>query len=394
MTDAQADPVTADTPLSPQPAGAPASALSQAPTASAPERAAAQAATTEIEAETEAGAGAENAPAALSSEPAASAAPESAGPAAADVTDIRDVAEAAESAGPEAADSMLPGASAVEPQSWLQGLANLSEPLRETVGNGGPVLLVLAVLSIVALTIVLAKLWQFARVRLDTPRSVEAALQRWSRDQPAAALATLGDRRQPAARLVAQAISGLQQVRNQPPAALELLREELRRAANAQLEQLRSWLRALEVIASLSPLLGLLGTVLGMIEAFQQLAAAGSRVDPAVLSGGIWQALLTTAAGLGVAIPVVLLHSWLERRVERCAHQMEDAVTRVFTCSAMQPGARSTLSSAHPGAHPGAHRVPSNASEAAASMGPHQHQPSLSADAGSRPRHQGLGDAA
>ncbi|MEA3641376.1 MAG: MotA/TolQ/ExbB proton channel family protein [Lamprobacter sp.] len=331
MTDAQADPVTADIPLSAQPADAPASDLSQAPTAPAPERAAA-----------------------------------------------------------EAADSMLPDASAVEPQSWLESLANLSEPLRETVGNGGPVLMVLAVLSIVALTIVLAKLWQFARLRLDTPRSVEAALQSWSRDQPAAALATLGDRRQPTARLVAQAIRGLQQVRNQPPAALELLREELRRAANAQLEQLRSWLRALEVIASLSPLLGLLGTVLGMIEAFQQLAAAGSRVDPAVLSGGIWQALLTTAAGLGVAIPVVLLHSWLERRVERCAHQMEDAVTRVFTCSAMQPGARSVLSSAHPGAH----SIPSNASEAAASMGPHQHHPSLNADASSRPRHQGLGDAA
>ncbi|MEA1051828.1 MotA/TolQ/ExbB proton channel family protein [Lamprobacter modestohalophilus] len=357
MNDAQADISTADIPLSAEPSSAPASHLAQPLKASAPERTADQSANTEAESD--------SASPALSSEPAASAAPEHAEPA--------------------AADAMLPDATAVEPQSWLEGLANLSEPLRETVGNGGPVLMVLTVLSIVALTIVLAKLWQFARLHLDTPRSVEAALQSWSRDQPAAALATLGDRRQPTARLVAQAIRGLQQVRNQPPAALELLREELRRAANAQLEQLRSWLRALEVIASLSPLLGLLGTVLGMIEAFRQLAAAGSRVDPAVLSGGIWQALLTTAAGLGVAIPVVLLHSWLERRVERCAHQMEDAVTRVFTQSAIQPSTLSIVS--------GAQAVSPRAFEAAA-VGMGAMQPSLSTDAGSRPRHQGLGDAA
>jgi biopolymer transport protein ExbB len=77
--------------------------------------------------------------------------------------------------------------------------------------------------------------------------------------------------------------------------------------------------------------------VLGMIEAFQRLQAAGSQVDPAILSGGIWQALLTTAVGLTVAIPVVLAHAWLERRVEHCGHQMEDAATRVFTRAVAVP---------------------------------------------------------
>ncbi len=121
------------------------------------------------------------------------------------------------------------------------------------------------------------------------------------------------------------------------------LREELVRVASRQLETLSGYLRALEVIATLSPLLGLLGTVLGMIQAFQELAIAGSQVDPALLSGGIWQALLTTALGLAVAIPVVLVHSWLERRVERCGHAMEDAVTRVFTF-ALTPAPSSTPS--------------------------------------------------
>lgn len=217
--------------------------------------------------------------------------------------------------------------------SLQQGLIALAD----LAGHGGPVLLVLAALSVVALTIVLVKLLQFARLRLNARQPVETALGCWYRGDSEGALAAVHGSRQPSARLVARAISGLRQTQAQSATGLDLLREELARDATAQLEQLRSWLRALEVIAALSPLLGLLGTVLGMIEAFRQLASAGSQVDPALLSGGIWQALLTTAAGLSVAIPLVLLHSWLERRVERCAHHMEDAVTRIFTLPLSEP---------------------------------------------------------
>jgi biopolymer transport protein ExbB len=203
----------------------------------------------------------------------------------------------------------------------------------ETLGQGGPVLLVLALLSVAALSILLVKLWQFARLRLNANEPAEQALALWYRHAPKHALAAVQGSPQPTARLLEQAFRGLAK----PGVDRLLLREELTRFATAQLEQLRAWLRALEVIAALSPLLGLLGTVLGMIAAFRQLELAGNQVNPALLSGGIWQALLTTAAGLGVAIPVVLLHSWLERRVERCAHQMEDAVTRVFTRNVTAP---------------------------------------------------------
>lgn len=203
----------------------------------------------------------------------------------------------------------------------------MTKELTQTAGQGGPVLWILALLSVAALAIVLVKLWQFSRLRLNAREPVEPALAHWLRHEPAAALAALKGSPQPSARLLERALEGL----TRPAVNLALLREELTRLATAQLEQLRAWLRALEVIAALSPLLGLLGTVLGMIEAFRQLELAGSQVNPAILSGGIWQALLTTAAGLSVAIPVVLVHSWLERRVERCGHQMEDAVTRAFT---------------------------------------------------------------
>lgn len=218
----------------------------------------------------------------------------------------------------------------------LDGGQTLTDSFSATLGQGGPVLLLLLFLSVAALAILLVKLWQFSRLQLGSNEPAEAGLRLWYQRAPEQALAAVENSPQPTARLLEQAFTGL----SVAGVDLALLREELTRFATAQLEQLRSWLRALEVIAALSPLLGLLGTVLGMIEAFRQLELAGSQVDPAILSGGIWQALLTTAAGLGIAIPVVLLHSWLERRVERCGHQMEDALTRVFTRDlARRPGA-------------------------------------------------------
>ena len=102
------------------------------------------------------------------------------------------------------------------------------------------------------------------------------------------------------------------------------------RKARLAIEGLGHYLRILEVIASLAPLLGLLGTVLGMIEAFKAMEAAGSQVNPAVLSGGIWQALLTTAIGVAVAIPVSMIHSWFERKIELEASAIQDDIERVF----------------------------------------------------------------
>ena len=123
------------------------------------------------------------------------------------------------------------------------------------------------------------------------------------------------------------------------PADEALVREEMQRVGARELESLRSHLRVLEVIGTLSPLLGLFGTVLGMIEAFRRLEEAGSRVDPAILSGGIWEALLTTAIGLAVAIPAVAALNWLERKVERLRHDMEDCATRLFTMGRLRAGA-------------------------------------------------------
>ena len=210
---------------------------------------------------------------------------------------------------------------------WAVLQTLLPPPLLTLTELGGPVALVLLVLSILALAVIFIKLWQFAWLRIGARGMAEQVLRRWRQGQQTDALRWAASRHSPLAKVLTVAIRGLSQWHVQE----SYIREEVQRVAAIELEKLRSYLRVLEVIASLSPLLGLLGTVLGMIEAFQQLEHAGSRIDPALLSGGIWQALLTTALGLSIAIPTVLVLSWLERRVEHCAHLMEDYVTQLFT---------------------------------------------------------------
>lgn len=196
----------------------------------------------------------------------------------------------------------------------------------EMLQAGGPVVVILIAMSIFAMAVILLKLWQFGRINVGRSRNGRVALQLYKEGKTEAALTAAKRARSPVGEALGRAIRGLE--RRLPEAKI---REEVLRYCSEVLEACRGGLRILEVIASLAPLLGLFGTVLGMIEAFRQLEAAGSRVDAAILSGGIWQALLTTAVGLAVAIPVVAVLNWLERRVDGLAHEMDNLVTQLFT---------------------------------------------------------------
>lgn len=196
----------------------------------------------------------------------------------------------------------------------------------ELIQAGGPVVAILLAMSVIAAAIVLVKLMQFRAARLGDRETARRMLSAWLAGNAREALLLAERTRSPAAQALARAIRGRR--RGLPDA---VVREEVLRYGGEVLESLRGGFRPLEVIASLAPLLGLFGTVLGMIEAFRQMEQAGSQVNPAILSGGIWEALLTTAVGLAVAIPVVAVLNWLERRVDRLAHEMDNVVTRVFT---------------------------------------------------------------
>ncbi|PWG63277.1 MotA/TolQ/ExbB proton channel family protein [Spiribacter halobius] len=215
------------------------------------------------------------------------------------------------------------------PAPSLSATAALDTLLR-LVGAGGTVIVLLLLASLVAVTIVLLKLWQFRSARIADHATPRDAAELYARGEPRAALELLEGSPHPAARVLERTITACRD----PRVPAEHVREEAARLGADSLEKLRSHLRALEVIATLAPLLGLFGTVLGMIEAFRELELAGSQVSPALLSGGIWKALLTTAVGLAVAMPAVVFLNWFERRVERVAHEIEFTVSRVLTARA------------------------------------------------------------
>lgn len=193
----------------------------------------------------------------------------------------------------------------------------MSLTLPDWLINGGPVMLVLFALSLIASALILAKLLQFARLRPLHAATADQALTLNAEGDSAAAITLLAGSRAPLSRVLLAALQ-------LPGKAQEPWQDQVLRHARAELEQLRGGLRALELIAATAPLLGLLGTVFGMIEAFRALEQAGSQVDPALLSGGIWAALLTTAAGLTVAIPALAAFHWFDRTLERLRFLLED----------------------------------------------------------------------
>lgn len=202
------------------------------------------------------------------------------------------------------------------------------QPFADLVDAGGLVIVILAVISVVALALIIVKQFQFFLLRIGDRGYIARATEMLRRGDGEGALEFLERRRAVGARVMAAAVRGKLATDDEVH-----VREEVTRVAQVELDGLERGLPLLSLIATVSPLLGLLGTVLGMIEAFQQLEAAGDRVDPAILSGGIWEALLTTAAGLSVAIPAAAFYTWLQRAVDVAGQTMEDAATRVFTIS-------------------------------------------------------------
>lgn len=204
--------------------------------------------------------------------------------------------------------------------------------LPDMLANGGAVLWMIAVLSVLTLALILWKVWRLSLLgAFSGGQRTAEAIAAWQSGNADAGQG-LADRPTLRARLARAAMRARRDAALTDIAA----REETARAARALLAEVRIGLRALDLIVTIAPLLGLLGTVVGMIAAFQALQTAGVRADPATLAGGIWQALLTTAAGMGVAIPASMALTWFDSVAERVQAAMEDDATRIF---AKGPGA-------------------------------------------------------
>ena len=196
--------------------------------------------------------------------------------------------------------------------------------LFSSLGTGGPVVFVLLILSLISVGLMIVKTAQLLSVRSGV-KMREAAFAQWSAGEKNAAQAMMAGGKSPADRVTAFAMQGT--LNDLPRAPLEA---EVERRGNAEVEVMSRHIRLIELVAMIAPLLGLLGTVLGMIQSFQELELAQGAANASVLAGGIWQALLTTAVGLIVAIPAAIAATLLTARVDGAAHLIESSVGNFF----------------------------------------------------------------
>lgn len=210
---------------------------------------------------------------------------------------------------------------------------SLTNQLMELITTGGPVMTLLGLGSILGVSVFFVKFLQFAQNGICTNRPVNRTIALWRMGKHDQAIEVAHNIKHPARTALLSAMQGTRNCEPENPA----LREKVQQQAVASLNGCNRYIGILDMIAQLAPLLGLLGTILGMITAFQALQSAGGRADPSMLAGGIWEALLTTAAGLTIAILMIVLHSLLDSRVRALRECMENALTDIFTSPSKIP---------------------------------------------------------
>jgi len=185
--------------------------------------------------------------------------------------------------------------------------------------NGGPVMWPLLCCSIVTVATVLERLFFILREHSRRkPELVDQILERVEHHDLDDAIKIGSDNRDYVARVLTFALAH----------RAESFSSAVLRAANLELKQFNRGLAVLDTIITLAPLLGLLGTVTGMIHAFGLLGA--QQLDaPEAITGGISQALLATAFGLGIAITALIPFNYLNSRLEEARHDIEDAATQL-----------------------------------------------------------------
>jgi biopolymer transport protein ExbB len=186
----------------------------------------------------------------------------------------------------------------------------------QMLAKGGPVMVPLVICSVVALAVVIERLqfwWRHGDLR-----AAERALELAERGKVDEALEVARTSRAAVARVVA---AGLAERQAPPASAMEA-------AAQAEMGRLRTYLPVLDTIVTLSPLLGLLGTVTGMIAAFGILSTSGMN-QPHAITGGVAEALIATAAGLAVAIATLVPYNYFLARAERAMDAMERLASRL-----------------------------------------------------------------
>jgi biopolymer transport protein ExbB len=186
--------------------------------------------------------------------------------------------------------------------------------LFELVVKGGPVMIPLGLCSIVALGVLAERLWRLHRTGRETSRLLSAL---GSEALPSRSELLMACRRSAAP--LARVVLAAAEMRNPPSLAAA------ERQGAEEARRLEGHLPAVDAVVTLAPLLGLLGTITGMIQSFGVLSVQGGE-NPFAVTGGIAEALITTATGLIVAVVAFAGYAWCQHLMEREVHQMETVV--------------------------------------------------------------------
>jgi biopolymer transport protein ExbB len=194
----------------------------------------------------------------------------------------------------------------------------------ELFQKGGPVMYFILLCSLVAAVIIIERLIYFRRIRVDEDSLLARLKASLAKGHTEEALALCEQHPSPIANLMKVGIEN----RGQPK---QVIREAILDAANLEIPRLERFLSTLGTVGNLATLLGLLGTVTGNIKSFGVIGQLGVVGDPGLLARGIAEALLTTAFGLIVAIPVIFFYNFLVTRVNTMITRLESRVNQLVT---------------------------------------------------------------
>jgi len=192
----------------------------------------------------------------------------------------------------------------------------------ELINKGGIILWIIVFLSPVALAIIIERFLYFRKIRVDEEKLIQRLKSSMEKGHYDEALSICDNNPSPITNLMKVGIEH----RNYPK---HIQKEVIMDAANQEIPRLERFLSALGTIAHVTPLLGLLGTVTGNINAFGVLGKFGSVGDPTLLAKGIAEALLTTAGGLIVAIPTIVFYNYLVSRVNHTIVRLENRASEL-----------------------------------------------------------------
>jgi biopolymer transport protein ExbB len=182
--------------------------------------------------------------------------------------------------------------------------------------EGGVLMFPIMGVSIIAVAITIERFWTLRRATIDTREFMDAMRTVLRQNRVQEAIAICDETDAPVARIMKSGI--LKHNRSK-----EDIREAIEDAGHLEIPRLERYMSALATCANVAPLLGLLGTVWGMIKAFEQIQHKQGQVNPSDLAEGIGNALITTAAGLTVAIPALVVYNYFVTRVENMILEME-----------------------------------------------------------------------